>query len=266
MLLFHWLGTGNAIVPISPYVAGAQGIAVYGDHPWALVPSLVLLALFCAGLGTKLWRDGRQREAALRILALLFFLPAVLWSLSVVGYDNTYIERTTVVLAPYFACVLGWGAAAAGAWRGRALQAGLLAVTLASFAGYHLRPLTWTVYKQNPDWRSLTRYLDGQGEQQWLVLSGSPPLSELRFYAGDGVLPLSVRREEDLAVILTENPRGEFFFVVNRYWTENTRQILTRLRETEGLCVTPAPEATFDGLDLYRVSHAQPCAAVEPPG
>ena len=123
---------------------------------------LIFLGFLAAGL----WRiiaDSRRNGSDdwLAIGLFLFGLPAALWILSLAGLDHFYIERSALVLLPFFLLALASGIAggASGARRA-AFSTFALVVATTTLVTFHLHSDTWTVYRPNPDWRSAAAYLD----------------------------------------------------------------------------------------------------------
>ena len=78
--------------------------------------------------------------------------------LQVIGFENTYIERSAMASMPFFFMVVGAGVAYV-AEHSRWLAAVTLGVVCsANLVAYYVYDDEWTVYKPNPDWRSTARY------------------------------------------------------------------------------------------------------------
>ena len=110
---------------------------------------------------------------------------------------------------------------------------------------------TWTVYKQNPDWRSAAYYLSqkNNGSDELIVLNFAPA-DTLRYYLRkEGVEPFKVIGIERTEDILSADSLNNFYLVRNRYWKGNFDKVFLKLKEDRRFRLVSSQ--TFKGLDLY---------------
>lgn len=146
---FDWFLTGKSFTPrLVEEPAGT----------W-LLPVLQVLALGVFARGAWKLARGRERRGH-HLLVHLSVLPACLYGMTLIGLSKTYIERSALPALPFFLLVLASGLTG---WRHRATNAWALATTavacllVLTFGKVHARD--WTVYKPNPDWKGVARFL-----------------------------------------------------------------------------------------------------------
>jgi 4-amino-4-deoxy-L-arabinose transferase-like glycosyltransferase len=153
MLFFNWFLLGNALWTVPPYA--------HARHVPGMLAMLVFQTLACLVFLRGLVRIARESPGAPLLLGCLLLPPLGLLGLGAAGFTKTYIERSLYLLLPLFAIAMARGVTG---WRSRwASVAGvtaLLAVSAAATGAYFAKSEQWTVYKQNPDWRSVARHLD----------------------------------------------------------------------------------------------------------
>jgi hypothetical protein len=116
---------------------------------------------------------------------MLLALPAALLGLAILGRKEYYIERSALTSLPYY-----FLAVATAVWliRNDALRRLVLAATVLSSAvilgHYYARRDRFTVYKPNPDWRSvITPLIEARGTPpRPLVVFSTEPVLELEYY------------------------------------------------------------------------------------
>src|SRR5262249_53788433 len=157
MLFFNWFVHGNSLWTVNPYRANTKYLL---SEPLLLVCQLFFVIIFIRGL-----LPDRVRKSWTQTWELLLFvstLPLCMLVLTEAGYRHLYIERYLLVVLPFFLIVVARGAT--GLSNVRAVMAcsiGLVVIGAASYGAFVYKSDTWTVYKQNPDWRSASRYLNG---------------------------------------------------------------------------------------------------------
>ena len=150
---FGWFLTGNSLNPIGQ--ASATG-------EWLLV---ILQIGAVAAVLRGVWRlttckPTPTSPAGLHLVVYLMVLPACLLGLTLIGLDQTYIERSALPALPFFLVLL---AAGLTGWRNAIVArtvAGVAAVAaIVVLAAYFKHSDDWTVYKPNPDWRGAAAML-----------------------------------------------------------------------------------------------------------
>ncbi len=173
MLFFHWFSYGNALWSERTHASPA---ALFNDPVRLAVQ--VLIALVMLGGLVRVLQTSRY---GLDVVLLLFGLPLALMAASLVA-GNIYIERSLLVLLPFFLMVV---AAGVTGFRHRlwtvAGSSLVMVFCLVALGAYFARLDQWTVYKPNPDWRAVAEYLDDQR-----VRAAGPLVA----YTGDPALTL----------------------------------------------------------------------------
>jgi hypothetical protein len=109
----------------------------------------------------------------------------LLIALDWLGREHFYIERSALPSLPFFFLAVAAGAEliASESIRRMAIGGALLGSVFV-LAAFHSRREEWTVYKPNPDWRSVARTLAAEqptASAPFLVFS-TTPLNELEYY------------------------------------------------------------------------------------
>jgi 4-amino-4-deoxy-L-arabinose transferase-like glycosyltransferase len=159
MLFFGWFLQGNSIWTSIPYLTPPRYLL---EVPALLACQLIFLLLLLRGLRPA---AGDSRPGVARELATFLLVgPLVLFLLTLVGQDRMYIERYLLPALPFFALALARGALACLNRSFR--QFGVLAVVLiavVSHVQFRIKEEAWTVYKPNPDFRSVAAHLLAPG-------------------------------------------------------------------------------------------------------
>ena len=126
----------------------------------------------------------------IELALLLLGLPLGLLTIGLAGADHYYIDRTGITILPFFAVTIGIGVASLPqtAWRASAVAVicGFGTVVLIN---YYVKSDQWTVYKPNPDWRTVAGRLTDEQTRSGrpVVVVSTAPALELRYYnAGFG--------------------------------------------------------------------------------
>jgi 4-amino-4-deoxy-L-arabinose transferase-like glycosyltransferase len=170
-LFLIYLSHGNTLRTISPY----RPFGALFEQPWWYfsVEAFFLALMILGGWSwLRLWRAdactfGKRKlsdRAKIELVFLYLAIPPASVLTASVFYRNQYIERSMIILLPPFLVMISCGVMA---WRSRFLQRIFLAALLlfnccALFNLSIAKADTWTVYRQNPDWKSAAKYL---GEQ-----------------------------------------------------------------------------------------------------
>ncbi|MEQ1898826.1 MAG: glycosyltransferase family 39 protein [Vicinamibacterales bacterium] len=178
MLFFNWFLHGNSLWTFSPYRATTNDLL---GHPLLLLTQILCALVLARGL----WpshekRGGLLEQSALALL--LCALPMALLLLTAAGYHKLYIERYVIVALPFFAIALARGVARFSTARVRTLLAcTLIAIGVGSYAMLLVKSTRWTVYKQNPDFRSAARVVRANSPARGEMAVTPLPL-ELSYY------------------------------------------------------------------------------------
>jgi mannosyltransferase len=272
MLFFNWFLLGNSIQSVNPYT----GIVQMLDRPVLLAVQLLGLALFARGVILM----ARGAPDARCILVLLFGLPAGLWLLSLAS-SRIYIERSLLVLLPFFYMALARGAVDfRREWATRAVVTGVVALTVVVLGASLARGDEWTVYKPKPDWRSAATYLDEElrdTRRRYPVFSpiiadellyytrgaAHPELATPTRYRHSGEMSadswLDLRyttpKDNPCAVATTANVES-FYLLQNIYWTDGYDDVFEDIT-TDGRChLTEIRQ--FRALSVYKFNTAAP--------
>jgi 4-amino-4-deoxy-L-arabinose transferase-like glycosyltransferase len=255
MLFFHWGLHGNSLWQVSPYRAAPAYLL---EQPLLLALQIVVAGLTLRGL-VAARRDGGPRW---ELAACMCSLPAVMWILTLAGRDRLYIERYLLAVMPFFAIALARGATAWTDFRVRAASAGfVVALAVASFAAYSARSDQWTVYKQNPDWKSTVRFLSSEIKDpaRARMVAATPP-DDLNYYARKA-LPRRARvtrfDRRQLPVWLEDGNVDTIYLIDNLYWRGDIERALAEFADEPRFRMTGLK--TFKGVELYTFAvTAQP--------
>jgi mannosyltransferase len=255
MLFFNWCLHGNSLWQVNPYSAETEYLLQ--------APGLLALQIACAVVVLRgLWA-GRPDEAGPRweLAACLFTLPVVMWILTVAGRDEMYIERYLLAVLPFFAIALASGATAWSHPPLRAASAAFVVLLAAgSFAAYTARSDEWTVYKQNPDWRSAVRYLRSQpGDPARARVVAATGLSDIIFYVRRD-LPGSRRASRfnrgQLRAWAEGGTVDTVYFLDNLYWRSRAERALVDLKRSPH--VRWVSLQRFKGVELHTFDVVAP--------
>lgn len=154
--VFQWSWTGNTL----PALDGDADAGV--GHAFWYAGQLLGVLVIALGL-RAVARGARERPvlAALPLYALA--VPGFLMAAALAGLGNTYIERSALTAVPFLFLIAGAGVESVRSVSARrALAAGVVLLFCASSLALHAQPDAWTVYKPNPDWRAVARYLGAE--------------------------------------------------------------------------------------------------------
>jgi len=175
MLLFNWLPTGNAIWSVSMY---RDDFRILFHYPIMFALHLFLLALLIVGIGSSLRGKRTISPDPRQLLAYMLCLPVFLLGLAFMGFGNNYIERSALVVMPFYYTLLMNGLVLIRYHTIRLVSGTALGILCAATLFYYYgKDEQWTVYKPNPDWRSAAAFLAMELEKtntQPLILAGTP--------------------------------------------------------------------------------------------
>ncbi len=174
-LFFLWFPLGGVVSPIdSPHIA-AQIVGV-------VLIGMVMLAI-AVWIGTE--RRALVIVAQREHVALMIAVPGLLLVLGWIGFESYYIERSALPSLPFFLLAVGAGLSRLEGATFRWSATGITAIAaIALLVASQFADDRWTVYKPNPDWRSLTQAPPmqmGTPEQHALFFT-TVPATELVYY------------------------------------------------------------------------------------
>ena len=237
-LFFQWFLLGNTLWTSRVFHVGALW-----TQPWHLAVQIVALAVMCVGV----WRS--------RLILFVLALPAVLFVFTVVGLDHFYVERYLLMTLPFFAIALARGAVKLRPAAVRAAAvAFVLAIAVTSYGGWLTKDTVWTVYKQNPDWRSAAEFL-GQRQKagaHFRILAVIP-IDDFLFYVQKAMPsePLDVVLDpQNRSPLERPDPTVDLVVVKNLYWSSGVDTMIERCQREPRLEFLGM--AAFKGVELYR--------------
>ena len=150
-LAFNWFLTGNSFTP--------QGNTTAVGAALLVVVQVLGVVAFLVGCARLLGSPARARGT--QVLLLMLVLPACLLALTLVGKNQTYIQRSALPALPFFVLVI---AAGIGGWRRLPLRRTFVGTAMTVQTGvliaFFAHRGSWTVYKPNPDWKSVAAHLE----------------------------------------------------------------------------------------------------------
>lgn len=244
MLFFNWFISGNSLWDISFCYSNITTVFRY---PFVVFTQAFFTLIFFYGFIMNLKES--RKPYGVNTIAFLFSLPAFLLILPLVGFPHTYIERAAYMTLPFFFMILAKGITAI---KPRTLRV----VTLLAIIGFNIIVLTkyytkqeeWTVYKQNPDWRSAADYLfynRGNPQEDFVIFTSYPSKLVLTYYKeryikymhkkGAGYLPylkisFDVKdKEQGIYRTMKDNNSQICYLVEDLYWQSGFCELATRL-------------------------------------
>ncbi|MGH7965184.1 MAG: glycosyltransferase family 39 protein, partial [Candidatus Binatia bacterium] len=230
MLFFHWFLQGNTLWTVSPYRANLHYLL---GKPLLLVCQVFFLVIFLRGLlahqGQKNWLQARE------LSLFVASLPVVMLLVTAVGYRQLYIERYLFWILPFFLIVLARGAMSFSHAR-TVIACSLAAAVLgaASYGALLYKSDQWTVYKQNPDWRSTVRYLSTQdfSPNRRAVVLAVTLADDLGYYLRRETqtpYPVMYYTPNTFKLILAVRRVEVFYLIKNRYWAGSFDKVLQQV-------------------------------------
>jgi 4-amino-4-deoxy-L-arabinose transferase-like glycosyltransferase len=252
MLYFQWFLHGNTLWTVAP--AAAQPAHLLG-HPLLLVLQGASAALLVRGLWPG--RDGETRARSLELALSVGTLPLVLHALTLVGFDQMYIERYVILSLPFFFIILARGAARLGRLAARqGAAAGLILIAVASYTAFRQKESAWTVFKPNPDWRAAIEYMRHTYDRprELLIVGASPPPLDDFVYYLEKDWPEGGRRfrrygQQPADRLLSGRQIAAVVLVYNRFWPGRADRAFDDLSLVHGLRL--AETRSFTGVNLH---------------
>jgi 4-amino-4-deoxy-L-arabinose transferase-like glycosyltransferase len=268
MLFFNWFAHGNTLRAISPY---RDSLTRLLGQPWMIAIQVACAVVFLCGLLPR-----RTRPVALTAagpsagqpwweLALYVgCLPAVLFVLTLAGWDHLYIERYLMAALPFFAMALARGATRFKSASVRcALAALMITIGVTSYGRLLAQSTSWTVYKQNPDWRSAAEHVRSQsGAATRVLVLAAIPIDDFAFYLDKQLPPQKViAQRADRSTpdrLRAADPGTRSFMIENTFWRQDSESLLARFVEDPRQQFTGA--ACFKGVEIYGFVSRDPGA------
>lgn len=248
MLFFHWFLHGNTIWRVRS--APMQEVL---ESPLLIAVQLVAFALVIRGL----WLKRTDSAAAPRWELALYVtvLPLALWMLTVAGQEHVYIERYLLVSIPFFAIALARGVVTFRRPVLRLIAAAfVVAIGVSSYVSLLRQDTVWTVYKQNPDWRSAAAFLgDQQRAGARFRILAVIPIDDFLFYVRKAMPrePLDVVLDpQNREPLERADPAVQLVLVKNLYWSSGVDGVIARYKNEPRLDFLG--KETFKGVELYR--------------
>ena len=246
MLFFHWFLQGNALWTFSPYrLTPAHLLA----DPLFVACQVAFAALFLRGIFSHRPEPRRASE----LVVLISAVPVAMVLLTQAGDRQLYIERYLLGLLPFFAIALARGAASFVDRRAAiACAAAIGVVGAASYGAWLHKSDTWTVYKQNPDWRAAAQYLGDHAASDAVIVTTALQ-NELDYYLprqrNEPALRTLRYDGRALESLLADDGVRTLYLVTNDYWRSEADEVVRWLRNQ------PRVESTamqsFKGLKVY---------------
>ncbi len=175
-LFFSWFTLGDAL-PLGGR-RSSPASRIVGSGIIAVTSVLVAIWLVVGWRRLNRWRWWTH-------LLLLLAVPCVLLALYALGQRNYYIERSALISLPFFYLAVSAGATLIANTAIRRLAVGATMVGAAvALAAFRAQPDNWTVYKPNPDWRTVSREITSEraGPTERVAIFSTTPLKELVYY------------------------------------------------------------------------------------
>jgi uncharacterized membrane protein len=252
-LLFNWFPSGNTIW----MVPWDEGVGVFSAHPFMALCQLFLAMLFFSGVYGAIRTEERSRQdSAILLIALLFCVPVLLLLLGSFGLDQTYVERSLLLIMPFFFILLAHGVFLLRHRGPRYLMSFLVLLFVGfSLSKHYAETDRGTVSKQNPDWRAATSYLSEEldkADGSALILS-TAQLDVLPYYdarlSGDG--PVTVLDFVSIEQIPRDLPGRQVYLVHNRYWDNEFGVLRDQLLLRRGYTVEETHRVR--GVDILKL-------------
>lgn len=251
MLFFNWFSQGNSIWTVNPYKAPHLGLHYLMNQQVLFVFQLCFFGVLLRGLMPKSGRTDWKQTWELSLF--LFSMPVVMLFLTQIGYRHLYIERYLFLILPFFLIVIAKGASGFSR-KGLeiAIMLFLVIVSVTSYIMFLYKNDTWTVYKQNPDWRGAASYLIREyNASDKLIVIAVTPADTLKYYLRREGLEMfkviGIKRKED--ILLAADSVNTFYLLRNRYWKGNFDKVFQKLKEDHRFLLVSSQ--SFKGLNLY---------------
>ena len=223
------------------------------DQQFLVVFQLIFLIILFRGLrpinGRSAWKMSWE------LFLFLFSLPLVMLFLNQIGFRQLYMERYLVLILPFFLIVIARGATGfSRAYFETFIMLFLVIVTISSCMLFFYKKDSWTVYKQNPDWRSAASYLirERRGSDELVMFNVTPAPTLIYYLRRQGIESFKVIRvkqtDDQIPILVADNLKG-FFLIKNRFWKGKFNEVFQKIKENQHFKLDSS--RSFKGLDVY---------------
>ncbi len=277
-LFLIFLSHGNTVRTISPY----SDLSKIFDQPWfyflvdGFFAALIIWGLI--GIGLRIWKRhpiSFERGESLRTGSGLFLcyllIPPSLLFIASFFYKYIFIERSMIIMLPPFLILLAYSVLSIPRAVLRNIAFALL-LTINVWALYNLwwaKSETWTVYKQNPDWRSATHYFYDllKKPSDRFVIAQITPTDSLSYYYSRirksdsenwvGSYPsrlpcvyIESFKRKELERLIDQNGLNEIYLIHNLYWSGPFEKIYNDFRKER--VFQEGEKISYKGLEIYK--------------
>lgn len=252
MLFFNWFLQGNTLWTVNPYRANLQYLM---GAPLLLVCQVFFLVIFLRGFFPQ--REHKDWTQAWELPFFVSSLPVVMLLLTAVGFRHLYIERYLILALPFFLIVLVRGTVSFA--RARTMIACSVAagvIGAASYGALLYKSEQWTVYKQNPDWRSTSDYLSAQSRfprrYRSAVILVATPIADLMYYLrreAQAPYPVMYYNTNTFEFILEVSRVEVFYLIKNQYWAGGFDKAFQQLVHDERVVLVNSQ--SFKGVEVH---------------
>lgn len=250
MLFFNWFSHGNALWSVNPYQASVDYL---GTRELLIFFQLIFLTIFLRGLmpiaRKTTWKVTQE------LSLFLFSMPLIMMFLTQVGMNDLYIERYLVFVLPFFLIVLAKGASGfSSRTLGVVTVLFVLTVGVASCLAFYYKSDTWTVYKQNPDWRGAASHLmqetSNSDEELILAVTQANTLDYYLKRKRFSVIPIRSKHEyHEYMETLERGNLKKIYLIKNHSWAGNFNEVFLKMKEDQDFRLVSS--RNFKGLSVY---------------
>jgi hypothetical protein len=253
MLFLNWFSHGNSLWTVNPYHASRLGLHYLIDQRFLVVFQLIFLIILLRGLmpigGRTAWKKSWE------LFLFLFSLPLVMLFLNLVGFRQLYIERYLVLILPFFLIVIARGTSGFSRTNLEIIiMVFLVIAAISSCLLFFYKNDTWTVYKQNPDWRSAASYLTRENRDSTeLVIFYVTPADTLIYYLRrqgiESFKMIRIKQANDQIPKLTTDNLKAFYLIKNRFWKGRFDKVFQKIKADRRFQLYSS--GSFKGMDVY---------------
>jgi hypothetical protein len=118
----------------------------------------------------------------------------------------------------------------------------------------------WTVYKQNPDWRSAAHYLSVQSvpPKEALVLGTIFPVELVHYFPREAQAPYPRVIRYDAKIVeqvLSVNRVRALYLIKNQYWRAGFDRVFQRIKDDKRFVLVNSQ--FFKGLEIYTIFYSK---------
>lgn len=244
-LFFDWFSFGSSLWGMRPYYP-----AIYCAQIFLLVLLIHGLILNCRAPEN---RYGRY------ITLCLLAIPTILLGFTWAGFKHVYIERSTLVILPFFYLTIARGATGFKNKKiARVSVSVLIALSIIGLLGFLTKSDKWTVYKVKPEWRSAARYFNNEARdktRQLFIFQASSSDVLCYYFKKQGGNPKRLAFEyfidKDIYRTVSADRIKEFYLIKNRYWYGKyfNEKLQVMLEDPRFRLLD---KQSFKGLEIYK--------------